>query len=158
MNLAAEATAYPEKTLKTVAFGAFTFDPHSGLLKKGHRTIHLRPLAVRLLEILLTDAGEVVRREELREALWGDRVVEWESGLHRLIQDLRTALGDDARHPKYIRTAARKGYGFCAAVVTVERQSPAKRPKLLRTTWFVSGALSLPGIVIAYCLYLGLTT
>ena len=74
-----------ENTLKIVRFGAFSFDPERGELRKARRLIHLRPLAVRKLKMLLDNAGSTVNREKLREQLWGGKVVEWEMGLHRVV-------------------------------------------------------------------------
>ncbi len=117
--------------------------------------MHLRPLAVHLLTILLDNAGSTVPREKLRDALWGRKVVEWEPGLHRITKEIRRALGDDARAPRFVETVARRGYRFCAPIETGE---PSLRTRLQagRASWFLAGLLTFPGAILAYCVAAGL--
>ncbi len=145
-----------EKTLKTVKFADFTFDKERGELLKGRRRIHLRPSAARLLTMLLDSAGSIVTREKLREELWGRKVVEWEAGLHRIAKELRSALADDARHPKFIETVARRGYRFRARTELVEAGHIASFMNS-RLIWFATGALTVPGIVLTLCLVASVT-
>jgi DNA-binding winged helix-turn-helix (wHTH) protein len=147
---------YSEKTLKDVRFGDYTFDQANGFLKKGEEQIHLRPLAIRLLTILLSNSGSLVSRDELRRELWGERVVEWETGLHRLVKELRTALQEDARHPRYIRTVARRGYRFCISAESTVHATRKDLEAIHRTKWFIAGTLVVPISVLAMCVYLGL--
>lgn len=148
---------YSEKTLKTVAFRAFTFDKERGELRKRGQRIHLRPLAVRLLTVLLDNAGSIVTREKLREELWGKKVVEWEMGLHRIAKELRRALADDARAPRFIETVTRRGYRFCAPIDSDEKCLNAHRGAN-RAKWFLAGAFAVPGVVLTLCLAAGLTS
>jgi len=148
---------YSEKTLKTVSFEDFTFDKEHGELRKRGRRIHLRPLAVRLLTILLNNAGSTVAREKLREALWGGRVVEWEMGLHRIAKEIRSALADDAREPRFIETVTRRGYRFCAPIES-DQQLPNNHRSFSRAGWFMVGLLVLPGAVLTLCIAAGLTS
>ena len=64
---------YPEKTLKISRFGEFTFDKEIGELRKHGQLVHLRPLAINLLTELLENRGRTVSRDQLRNALWGNR-------------------------------------------------------------------------------------
>ncbi len=145
---------YSEKTLK---FGRFTFDLNNKLLRSGSQSIHLRPLAAQTLAILLDNHNSVVTHKQLRQQLWGDRIVEWEMGLHRLIQELRTALADDARNPTFIRTLAKRGYSFCAPLEPVISARASVKRGMGRAMWFVGGVLFLPGVVVSLCLYLAIT-
>jgi tetratricopeptide (TPR) repeat protein len=54
-------------------------------------------------------------KDALLDAVWGHRFVT-ESVLKTAISDLRTALGDDARQPRFIKTVPRRGYRFIAVV------------------------------------------
>jgi hypothetical protein len=62
----------------------------------------------------------------LHDRLWPSTFVS-ESNLAALINEVRTALCDDALHPRFVRTAHRFGYAFCAEAF--ECQSVGKAPK-----------------------------
>ena len=70
--------------------------------------------------MLVERAGELVTREELKKALWGEETyVDFERGLNFCISQVRTALGDSADAPVYIQTLPRRGYRFVAPVLQV---------------------------------------
>jgi adenylate cyclase len=70
-----------------------------------------------MLLLLLQHSGEVVTQEELRKTLWpGGTVVEFDHSIATALKKLRRALGDDADHPRYIETLARRGYRWIAGV------------------------------------------
>lgn len=77
--------------------------------------IHLPPKAFRLLEALLAASPRALSKDDLTQAVWGDTVVE-ESNLAGLAADLRRALKDDPRSPRFIRTVHGFGYSFCGNV------------------------------------------
>ncbi|KQP22689.1 AAA family ATPase [Pseudorhodoferax sp. Leaf267] len=72
-----------------------------------------KPLA--LLWMLAGRAGEVVTKDEMLARVWPDVVVS-EGVLSTTLRELRVALGDDARAPRFIATAHRIGYRFIAPV------------------------------------------
>jgi TolB-like protein/Tfp pilus assembly protein PilF len=76
------------------------------------------PLTPKLLDLLLhllDHAGELVTKEALLDAIWPDANVT-DNALTQAISELRQALGDDPSSPRYIKTVARRGYRFIAAV------------------------------------------
>ena len=95
-----------------VAFDRFVFDSGRRELHDRDQAIHLAPKAFRLLELLIASRPRALRKEDLCEAIWEDTVVD-ESNLSGLVNDLRTALGDRARKPRFIRTVHGFGYAFC---------------------------------------------
>ena len=95
-----------------VVFDQFAFDADRRELRDGKTPIHLGPKAFRLLELLIASRPRPIRKEDLCEAIWQDTVVD-ESNLAGLINELRTALGDRPRQPRYIRTVHGFGYAFC---------------------------------------------
>jgi TolB-like protein/Tfp pilus assembly protein PilF len=95
------------------SFGPFRFDPASLRLSSGGREIRLTPKAASVLDILLSRAGEPVTKRELFALAWPGTVV-GDDALVSCIQELRKALGDDARDPRYIETRHRSGYRFIA--------------------------------------------
>ncbi|MFM8533700.1 MAG: winged helix-turn-helix domain-containing protein [Acidimicrobiia bacterium] len=91
--------------------GAFTFDLGSRELWKAERRVHLPAQSAQLLALLIAKAPEVVTRDEIRRALWGDGLhVEFDSAIHACVSQIRSALGDNARAPRFVETVPRRGY------------------------------------------------
>ena len=99
-------------------FGVFELEESTGELRKdGKSQPRLRDQAVRILLMLLERPKELVTREELRERLWpADTFVDFDHGLNTAINQLRSALGDEAANPRFIQTLPRRGYRFIAPV------------------------------------------
>ena len=70
--------------------------------------------------MLLERPGELVTREEMRQRLWPRVVVDFDHGLNKAINKIRDVLGDSATSPRFIETAAKRGYRFLADVTVVE--------------------------------------
>lgn len=94
-----------------LSFDRFQFDPESRRLMSGEREIRLTPKSASVLGILVSRAGEPVTKQALFELAWPDTVVS-DDALVSCIQELRKALGDDAREPRFIETRHRSGYRF----------------------------------------------
>ena len=77
--------------------------------------ILLRPKAFAILRYLVDHAGRLLTQGELLDAVWADTHVQPEV-LKRHILDIRTALGDDPKHPSFIETLPRRGYQFIASI------------------------------------------
>lgn len=111
----------------------------------------------RVLAHLISRAGEVVSREDLRQAIWGDETfVNFERGLNVCIAQVRSALSDDSISPRFIRTVPRQGYQFIAPVelLTESIREPASQPVSARrirwrTVAFSCAALALIAIAVA---------
>jgi DNA-binding winged helix-turn-helix (wHTH) protein len=87
------------------------------LLYKNGRIVRLKPQPFKLLLLLVSRAGEVVTREDIREELWGsDTFVDFEQGVNSAIKQVREALGEDADRPLYVETVPKRGYRFTAPV------------------------------------------
>jgi DNA-binding winged helix-turn-helix (wHTH) protein/TolB-like protein len=108
----------------TYRFGIFEFDDRAAILTRSDRPVALEPQPARALGLLLSRAGEVVTREELRAHLWGgDTHVDFDRGLAYCIGQLRAALGDAADNPRFIQTLPRRGFSFIAPVGTEDGRS-----------------------------------
>ena len=68
-----------------------------------------------MLATLLRGGGELVTKDALLNAVWGHWHVN-ECVLKTTISELRAALGDDARSPRWVETASRHGYRFIGAI------------------------------------------
>ena len=98
-------------------FGQFVLSEGGGELRKNAVRIKLQEQPFQVLVELLANAGRVVTREQLQQKLWpADTFVDFDVGLNTAIRKIRQALGDDADHPHYIETAAKRGYRFMAPV------------------------------------------
>lgn len=110
-----------EPTRVQYTFGQYVFDPHSGELNDGQKTVQLRPQVAKLLELLLRKANVTVSREEIKNHLWGSHiVVEFEEGISACVRQLRIALNDGAAGTRYIQTISRRGYKFVFPVAMSE--------------------------------------
>src|SRR5271163_42802 len=75
--------------------------------------ISLTPKTFAVLQYLVEHAGRLVTQSELLDTLWPDTFVQPEA-LKNHILDIRAALGDDPRNPKFIATLPKRGYQFIA--------------------------------------------
>jgi TolB-like protein/DNA-binding winged helix-turn-helix (wHTH) protein len=99
----------------SVRFGPFELNPRSGELRRDGVPVKLQPQPAKVLALLVERPGELVLREEIKKALWGEETyVDFERGLNFCILQVRTALGDSSEHPRYIETLPRRGYRFIA--------------------------------------------
>lgn len=94
-------------------------DAEQRILLRGDKPLPLTPKVFDTLLILVERGGRIVEKRELIQLLWPDTFVE-ETNLTFNIKQLRRALGDDARHPRFIETVARRGYRFIAPVSSDE--------------------------------------
>jgi TolB-like protein/DNA-binding winged helix-turn-helix (wHTH) protein/Tfp pilus assembly protein PilF len=108
-----------------VRFGTFELNVRTGELvsigtaaaEAGSAKVLLREQPFQILRILVERQGKVVSRQEIRQILWpDDTVVEFDRSINVAMAILRKALADDADHPKYIETLARRGYRLVAPV------------------------------------------
>jgi len=112
----------PDKKLLKARFGVFEMDTATGELQsQSGSSANLTPQLAKILTLLVQRAGEVVQRDELRQALWGEGTfVDFERGLNVAVGQLRALLGDDAKSPRYIETLVKRGYRFVAPVEWVD--------------------------------------
>ncbi len=96
-------------------FAEFLLDLRRGSLAGPEGSVHLRPQAFRLLEVLVSRAPGMVPRDELLDRVWGTRHLS-PGSLKQAISELRQALGDPHEAPRLIETVHRRGYRFIAAV------------------------------------------
>jgi DNA-binding winged helix-turn-helix (wHTH) protein/tetratricopeptide (TPR) repeat protein len=96
---------------EVIRLGTFDLDLTSGELTRSGRRIHLPAQTSRLLVLLARRGPEVVSREEIRLALWGEEThVEFDAAVNACISQIRSTLGDSARSPRFIQTVPRHGY------------------------------------------------
>src|SRR5262245_30066284 len=105
--------AVPSDEPLLLRFHPFELDERQARLTRDGRPLAVAPKAFEVLCALARSAGQLVRKDELLDAVWGHRHVS-ESVLKTIVSELRAALGDDAKRPRFIETASRRGYRFIA--------------------------------------------
>jgi predicted ATPase len=99
-------------------FSSYRFDRRRGTLWRGTRRILITRKAADLLGCLMDGAGALVPHQQILASVWPNTHVAPEN-VKVLIRELRRALGDDARDPRFIRSEPGRGYAFLAPVSDV---------------------------------------
>ena len=117
-------------------FGACVLDTETRQLLRAGEPAHLTPKAFELLQGLLERRPRVLSKAELRELLWPDTHVQ-EANLPNLVAEVRAAVADEARNPRFIRTVHGFGYAFCGEAAEPEPAAlpEAERPFVYRLAW-----------------------
>jgi TolB-like protein len=124
------ATANERALQHSVSFGPFRFEPGSGRLWSGSTEVRLTPKAAAVLGALLAGAGEPVSKQALFATAWPNTVVS-DDALGSCIQELRRALSDDPKEPRYIETRHRRGYRFVATLEPAPQHPAGAQPAAL---------------------------
>jgi DNA-binding winged helix-turn-helix (wHTH) protein/Tfp pilus assembly protein PilF len=107
-----------------VRFGVFEADFRSGELRRSGVRIKIQDLPFRTLKVLLDRPGQLITREDFRNALWPEDVfVDFDRGISSAVKRLRDALGDSAENPIFIETLERRGYRWIAPISTFQISS-----------------------------------
>ncbi len=109
-----------------IAFASFRVDLLAGQLLRGGEPIPLRPKTWTMLQYLAERPGVLVSKNDLLDAVWpGVTVTEWV--LSKSIRELRVALHDDTKTPRFIETVQRRGFRFIAPPIDAEPHIPSSR-------------------------------
>jgi TolB-like protein/DNA-binding winged helix-turn-helix (wHTH) protein/Tfp pilus assembly protein PilF len=104
----------PEPLIK---FDNLELDRTSYQLRRNGSVLKLEKIPMELLILLVTRSGQLVRRDEIIEKLWGkDVFLDSEQGVNTAIRKIRQVLDDDPDHPRFIETVVGKGYRFVAQI------------------------------------------
>jgi DNA-binding winged helix-turn-helix (wHTH) protein len=123
---------------RRVRFGTYEIDAEAGQLLLDGRAIRLPPQPFKLLWLLVSRPGQLVTRDQIREALWsGDTFIDFEQAMNFTIKQIRDALNDDAERPLYIQTVPKRGYRFVAPVQAAgtTRAFPGTDLSLQKVLW-----------------------
>lgn len=110
-----------------ISFCGYHFDAETGRLWSGVREVRLTPKAAAVLKELVTHAGRPVSKDDLFASVWSGTVVS-DDALTSCIQELRRALEDDAKQPRFIETRHRRGYQFVAPLSATTPAAVSKTP------------------------------
>ena len=108
-----------------VRFDEFDLDEPNALLLRDGKAVTLAPKPFSLLCALARRPGSLLTKYALLDDVWGHQFVS-DSVLKTAISEVRAALDDDPKQPRYIETVSRRGYRFIAATSgTSSRRAPA---------------------------------
>ncbi len=95
-------------------FGAFRLDRRNECVWRGDAEVALTPKAFAVLDHLWSHAGQLVTKKSLLDTVWGDTVV-GDAVIKVCVREIRKALDDDPKEPRFIQTVHRRGYRFIGA-------------------------------------------
>jgi DNA-binding winged helix-turn-helix (wHTH) protein len=114
-------------------FGRFVLDSDARELRRAEKAVHLSPKAFELLLALAESQPRALSKRQLQDRLWPDTVVV-EASLANLVGELRAALGETARRPRFVRTVQR--FGYALRVDTEAAPAPPQAPgTVYRLAW-----------------------
>jgi DNA-binding winged helix-turn-helix (wHTH) protein/TolB-like protein len=94
---------------------------HRLFRRAGGELVPLTPKAVDLLLFFVRNAGRVLSKDELLDAVWENSFVE-EANISQTIFVLRKTLGENTKEPRFILTVPNRGYQFIAPVREIDPQ------------------------------------
>lgn len=114
---------FPKRTFSRVmeskiGFGECVYDSESRQVLKGGLPVDLAPKAFELLGALLELRPRALSRAQLHDRLWPGTLV-GHTSLARLVAEIRKAIGDATRQPRFVRTVHGFGYAFCGEAATL---------------------------------------
>src|SRR6202035_3349898 len=133
LNTSINGEPPPRNGSRTVRFGAFEADLHSGEVRKSGNRVKLQDQPFKVLQILLERPGDLVSREELQTRIWPEETYgDFDHAVNVAVGKLRTALGDCADNPSFIETVPRRGYRFVAQLEGVQIETlPVPAPEIV---------------------------
>ena len=108
---------------------------------------HLEPKVMEVLVCLVGQRDRTVSRTELLDAVWSGQIAADEL-LTRAVSEIRRALGDDPRYPRYVRTVPKRGYRLISSVELLTGSLPSAPSRLTRPFVVSAAALALAAILV----------
>ena len=100
-----------------VRFEDFELDLRSYQVRRSGRKLRLERIPMEVLFLLVERQGQLVKREEIIEKLWGkDVFLDTDSAINTAIRKIRQVLKDDPEQPRFVQTVTGRGYRFIGQV------------------------------------------
>ena len=110
-------------------FDQFRWTPELYELTRAGRPVRLEKMPFDLLVLLVERRSNLVSREEITSALWGNGgFQDVDQSLNTAIRKVRLALRDNAGEPRFIQTVVGRGYRFVPEVSVKERPTSSEAP------------------------------
>src|SRR6476659_6115575 len=117
------ARSLPASNPVRVRFDQFELDEANARLLRDGTAVALAPTPFAVLCTLVRQPGSLLTTNALLDHVGGHQFVT-DSVLRTAISELRTALDDDARKPRFIETVSRRGYRFIATTSAIVAMAP----------------------------------
>jgi DNA-binding winged helix-turn-helix (wHTH) protein/predicted ATPase len=117
----------PEQRI--LIFEPFCLDVGNEQLWRVQEVIHLTHKAFAVLHYLAEQAGQLVTKDELLEVVWPQTHVS-EAALAVCMREIRQAIGDSPRTPRFIETVHGRGYRFMTTVTIADRLPASPLPRV----------------------------
>lgn len=125
---------------KKICFGEFELDFGRFQLYRSRQPVRLEGLPLHLLMYLVDNQRQLVTREQIAAALWGNDVfVDVEQGINTAIRKIRIALDDDSSQPRFLQTVVGRGYRFVADCEESAAQATFSAEELGRAVMAAAG-------------------
>jgi TolB-like protein/cytochrome c-type biogenesis protein CcmH/NrfG len=101
----------------------------------GDQPVEIGNKAFQLLRLLVSNPNRLLTKDQILDAVWGEVCVS-EGLVKEYVHDLRLALGDDPKQPRFIETVRGRGYRFLGGVEivnrtpTTESHAPPDKPSI----------------------------
>ena len=107
---------------EVVRVGDIELDPATRSVRQHGRPIDLTSVEFTLLQVLLSEAGRVVTREHLTDAVLGRKFSPFDRSIDMHVSKVRKKLGDSDNSTDHIKTVRGVGYIFAHPREVAERQ------------------------------------
>jgi DNA-binding winged helix-turn-helix (wHTH) protein len=117
-----------------VRFGDCVLDSDTRQLSVRGEAVHVSPKAFQFLELLLENRPKALSKSEIHQRLWPDTFVS-DGTLTSLLVEVRSAIGDSAKSPRFVRTVHTFGYAFCGSAENRGAAAISGRESIYRLIW-----------------------
>ena len=136
-------------------FDSYEFEGVRLELRSNGDVIKVEPQVSALLELLLTNHGRIVSKEEINKHVWGDRIVS-DGSIDNRISAARSAIGDDGKSQRLIKTFPGRGFRFVGDVeVEGQETDPGSGQPTIGTESSPNRRFLWPGLAALLVLIMG---
>src|SRR5579864_819562 len=116
----------PAQLSNSIRFGEdIELDVLAFELRSRGTPLRLKPIAMEILLFLIEHRGQLVKREQIIERIWGKNVfLDFDNSINSAINSIRRILRDDPERPKFVQTVPRRGYRFIASIIPAATTPP----------------------------------
>lgn len=141
-------------------FAGYEIDVDSREIRRNGHRLPVQPQPFLVLTRLLKSPGQVVSRDELIEAVWGEtNLANASHSLNIAVRKLRDALDETPEDPRFVETVAKVGYRFIGRLESAAPEPKAEvlvpplpevRPAERRRVWLLAGAGAAAALLVAW--------
>ena len=95
-----------------IRIGPFELDPLKYLVTKNRETVNLTTIEFDLMKLLMQNAGQVIKRDDILHSIWGEDVYITSRTVDTHIANLRKKIEDDPEKSHWITGIRGVGYKF----------------------------------------------